>query len=187
MIRLANYLEKKGYPVVQTRQPGGTRIGKEIRALLLDEKGGGIAPKTEFLLYLSDRAQHIHEVILPALKDGKVVLCDRFTDSTLIYQGYARALFFPEMNTLLAFAAESLVPDLTFLLDMSVKKSLLRVQGRASLNRLDRETNAFHQRVRKGYLALANQGPKRIRLVRADQTEDRVFAEIQKGIDGLLP
>ncbi len=187
MARLANYLGKKGYPVIQTREPGGTQIGKKIRSLLLAGEKDSVAPKTEFFLCLADRAQHLHEVILPALADCKVVLCDRFTDSTLIYQGYARGLLFSEMNALLAFAAEAAVPDRTFLLDIHVKKGLLRVQKRGGVNRLDRERSSFHQKVRKGYLALARLRPKRICLVHADQSEDRVFAQIQKGIDDLLP
>lgn len=187
LVRLADYLEKKGYPVVRTREPGGTKIGTKIRSLLLDEKTAGIGYKTELFLCLADRAQHLQEVILPALADHKVVLCDRFTDSTLIYQGYARGLDFPEMKVLLSYAAEAVVPDLTFLFDIDIKTGQSRLQGRKEKNRLDHETELFHQKVRQGYLALAKSGPSRIRLIHADQTENAIFSIVQKEIDAFLP
>jgi dTMP kinase len=185
LVRLADYLEKKGYPVVSTREPGGTAIGTGIRSLLLD--GKQVAYKTELFLCLADRAQHLQEVILPALSAHKVVLCDRFTDSTLIYQGYARGLDFPEMKALLSYAAEAVVPDLTFLFDIDIKKGQSRLKGRKEKNRLDQETELFRQKVRQGYLALAKSGPSRIHLIHADQTENAIFLTIQKKIDAFLP
>ena len=187
LTRLADYLEKKGYPVIKTREPGGTKMGAKIRSLLLSGNLGGMAYKTELFLCLADRAQHLHEMILPALADHKVVLCDRFTDSTLIYQGYARGLDFPEMKALLAYAAEGVVPDLTFLFDIDIKKGLSRIARRAERNRLDQEALPFHQKVRQGYLALAKNGPKRIRLISADQTETCIASKIKKEVDALLP
>ena len=184
---IADYLLKKGYPVIQTAEPGGTEVGKAIRALLLNGKHDPISSKAELLLYLADRAQHIEQVVRPALKDRKVILCDRFTDSTLIYQGYARGIDFSEMKSLLSFAADAVVPDLTLLLDIDVEKGLLRLKKRAEINRFDREPHAFHQKVRQGYLALAKQGPSRIRLIFADQTELSVFETIKKEVDALLP
>lgn len=184
---LADYLTKKGYAVVSTREPGGTTIGEALRALILHSEKEPVHPKTELFLYLADRAEHLQQIILPALEKGKIVLCDRFTDSTLIYQGYARGLSFPEMNTLLSFAADAVVPDMTFLLDLPVKKGRTRLKGRKEVNRLDREADPFHEKIRKGYLALAKKGPTRIHLINANADKETVFAQIQKVTDALLP
>ncbi len=184
---LARYLEKKGYRVLQTREPGGTLIGEAIRSLLLYPKEVHCTPKAELFLYLADRAQHLEEVILPALSEDQVVLCDRFTDSTLVYQGAARALPLRKVQDMTRFAADGLKPDLTFLLDIDVKKGLSRLRTRAEVNRLDLEPDSFHQKVREGYLALAKDEPERIYVVNAAVSERRVFIEIRKVADGILP
>jgi dTMP kinase len=187
IIRVASYLGKKGYSVCVTREPGDTPLGKKIRSIFLGKAAGPVSPKTELFLCLADRAQHMQEVILPALDKGEVVLCDRFTDSTLIYQGVARSIRFSQMSSLLAFAAESVIPNRTFLLDLPTKKGLSRAGKRKEKNRLDCEAAPFHQQVREGYLALAREKPDRIRTIDADQTEARVFAQIRKELHDLFP
>ena len=183
---LAGYLKGKGYPVVQTREPGGTKLGEAIRSLILHGADHAVSAKAEFFLYLADRAQHMQEVILPELRNNRIVLCDRFTDSTLIYQGYVREIGFPDLKMALSFAADAVVPDITFVLDMDVKKGLARLKGRKEKNRLDQESMAFHQKIRDGYLALVQQGQKRFHLIHADQNEADVFSQIQKVVDDNL-
>jgi dTMP kinase len=186
LAHLACHLEKKGYPVLQTREPGGTLIGEAIRSLLLYPKDIDCAHKTELFLYLADRAQHVSEVILPALAEHQIVLCDRFTDSTLVYQGAARELPLRKVLEMTRFAAEGVKPDLTFLLDIDIKKGLARLKTRAEVNRLDLESDSFHEKVRQGYLALAESEPERIHVINAAVSERRVFIEIRKIVDGIL-
>jgi dTMP kinase len=186
LAHLACYLEKQGYPVVETREPGGTLIGEAIRSLVLYQKEVDCTSKAELFLYLADRAQHVSEVILPALADHKMVLCDRFTDSTLVYQGAARDLPLRKVQDMTRFAADGLKPNITFLLDVDVKKGLSRLKTRDEVNRLDLEPDSFHQKVREGYLALAKSEPERIHVINAGMSERRVFIEIRKMIDDLL-
>ena len=186
LAHLARHLERRGYPVLQTREPGGTLIGEAIRTLLLYPKEIHCTPKAELFLYLADRVQHLSEVILPALTDGQIVLCDRFTDSTLVYQGAARALPFRKVLEMTRFAAEGQKPNLTFLLDIDVKKGLARLKSRKEINRLDLETDSFHQKVREGYLALAKEETERIHVINAGISERRIAIEIRKVIDAFL-
>lgn len=182
---LADSLGKKGRPVVRTREPGGTKLGDGIRSLLLDSKNLEIDSKTELFLYLASRAQHLKEVILPALAQGKVVLCDRFTDATLVYQGDGRGLPEREVAQIAHFASGGLQPDLTLLLDIDVKKGLSRLKGRDEINRLDQETVDFHQAVRAGYLRLAERA-RRIRVISADASREEISAKIMEEVDALL-
>ncbi len=186
LAHLAHHLEKKGHSVLQTREPGGTLIGEAIRSLLLYPKEVPCTPKAELFLYLADRAQHISQVILPALAEGQIVLCDRFTDSTLVYQGAARELPLKEVLKAARFAAEELTPDLTLLLDIDVKTGLARLKTRAEVNRLDLEPDSFHQKVREGYLALAKEEPERIHIINAALSERRVAIEIREFVDDIL-
>jgi dTMP kinase len=183
--RLTDYLQKKGHTVLQTREPGGTFAGEAIRSILLSGEED-LAPKTELFLFLANRVQHLEEVIGPALENNEIVLCDRFSDSTLIYQGVARGLSFEAVEKIAHFATEGKEPDLTFLLDIDVKKGLSRLRSRTEINRLDLETEQFHQSVREGYLALAKKNSKRIRVIRADHSERLVFADIRKEVDALI-
>ncbi len=183
--RLADYLRKKGHNVLETREPGGTFVGEAIRSILLTGETD-IVPKAEFFLYLANRAQHLEEVILPALENREIVLCDRFTDSTWVYQGIARGLSLEAVDKISYFAAEGREPDVTFLLDIDVKKSQSRLMSRKESNRFDREAEIFHQQIRDGYLALAKKNPNRIRVIRADMPERRVFIEIRKEVDDLI-
>jgi dTMP kinase len=161
-LMLAQFLSENGFSVVATREPGGTSIGDQIRGVLHDIANQEMERATEFLLYSSSRAQLVREVIRPALLLNKVVLCDRYADSSIAYQGYGRGL---DLETLLAvtdFATGGLVPDLTFLLDIDVEAGLSRrIDGEEEMNRLDLQEIAFHQRVREGYHQLAAADPDR--------------------------
>ncbi|HSG05356.1 MAG TPA: dTMP kinase [Nitrospiria bacterium] len=176
--RLAAALRRKGYRPKITREPGGTRLGEQIRRLLLRQHKKGLDPRTELFLYLGSRSQHISEVILPALKAGRIVLCDRFSDSTLVYQGSGRRLNMTFVGSAVAFASKPLKPDVTFLLDLNIKKGLARVRKRGQANRFDRESLEFHQRIRRGFLSLARREPRRIYRIDAEQESGTVQAQI---------
>jgi len=179
---LASCLQEKGYPVCLTREPGGTKIGERLRSLILDLQSNDMDHKTELFLYLASRSQHLAEVIRPALIDGKVVLCDRFTDATLAYQGYGRGLKPAAIRFIVEYAAQDIRPDLTFLLDVAVQEGLRRLRGRGLLNRLDAEALHFHEAVRKGYLALARREPKRFRVISTQSDVDDTQARIRKAV-----
>ncbi len=166
---LYKYLIDKGFKVILTEEPGGTRIGKKIRRLLLDSKNRDILPVTELLLYNASRAQHINEVIIPSLNKGVIVITDRFTDSTFAYQGYGRGI---DLNIIFAIdklSTSSLRPDITFLLDLDVEIGFKRNQGINKADRLELEDIEFHNRVRKGYIELASKEPDRIKLIDASK------------------
>ena len=157
---LAERLAGRGVPVLATREPGGAAISEQIRALILDAHNDDMEPLTEALLYEASRAQFVRQIVQPALARGSVVICDRFTDSTLAYQGYGRGLDLSMLNTLNAVATGNLTPDLTILLDVPVAEGLARRQRGGDWNRLDAAGDAFHERVAAGYatLAAANDG-----------------------------
>ncbi len=158
-------------PVVLTREPGGTRLAEKIRSLLLNEEGLNISPVTEILLYAAARAQHVEEVIRPALESQKVVICERFTDSTLAYQGYAGGNDLEQIRQIDRFASGGLVPDLTFLLDLTPRTGWARIQERMAQGQQDRieaRGSAFQAKVREGYLRLAAAAPDRICLINSD-------------------
>lgn len=170
------YLEKKGYPCLVTREPGGTPLGEEIRRSLLDKDEVRIDPLAELLLIEADRTQHVAEVIRPALEEGRMVLCDRFADATLAYQGYGRGMdltFIGEMNLR---ATGGLIPQCTIVLDCSVKKGMARAGGK---DRFEREDHHFHERVRKGYLRIAQQEPQRVKVVSAEGAQEAIQDEIR--------
>ncbi|MFQ5596794.1 MAG: dTMP kinase [Nitrospiria bacterium] len=188
LARLADYLEGKGLSVVRTREPGGTRLADRIRGLILNPsvREAPMNPKTELFLYLASRAQHIAEVIRPALAAGKLVLCDRFTDATLAYQGAGRGLPKQAVGEMVRFASEGMDPDLTLLLQLDIKTALARLKGRGEINRLDEENFAFHEAVQDAYAALARAHPKRIVVIDADDSIEAVFAKIRERIDAFL-
>lgn len=166
------YLAAQGFECLTTDEPGGTPLGKRIREMLLNIGPYAISPRTELLLFVAARVQHVQDVILPALKQGKWVLCDRFIDATLAYQGFGRGLDRKIISELHAFSSNSLTPTLTILLDMPVEAGLGRALGRIARlqgvdreDRFEREDLAFHQRVRDGYLALAAEHPARYRII----------------------
>lgn len=169
---LAEFLRDAGYEVVETREPGGTIVGDQIREVLMNLENVTIVPRTEILLFLAARAQHVEGLIKPALKDGKIVLCDRYGDSTLAYQGYGHQTDLDTLRSLLAFSTGGLKPDLTLLLDLPIEEGFRRKRGNSvEWNRLDAYAEAFHERVRQGYLALAKDEPHRWMII--DATKDR--------------
>jgi len=185
IVHLAGFLAARGVKSILTREPGGTAIGKRIRAVVLDPEHAGMAPETELLLYMADRAEHIQTVIRPALADGTSVLCDRFFDATIVYQGAARGLSAEWTGRLHDLLFAGLKPDLTLLLDLAPEAGLARArrqleQGvRASgEGRFEAESMDFHQRVRAGYLALARQDPERFRVIDAGRDEAQVRRDI---------
>ena len=183
----AAWLEKLGLNPVVTREPGGTPIGEEIRRLVHDIRHTEMSSEAEILLYSASRAQHVAEVILPALKTGRLVLCDRFYDSTYAYQGYGRGLPMAPLQLITEFATQHLVPDLTIYLDISPELGLQRRQrGGEVLNRLDRETLVFHQRVRQGYLQLIKVNPGRWRLIDAAGTIEEVHRAVKDALTQAL-
>lgn len=185
--RLAEFLENKGIGCVTTRQPGGTLIGENIRSILLDPANSALAPLAELLLYMADRAQHIHELIRPALMNGKTVVCDRYFDATLVYQGFARGLSIRLIKQLHQLLFDDLKPDVTLLLDLSPQLGLERAwqqlnngQRSGHESRFEAEALAFHEKVRAGYLELARLEPDRFRIVDASQSKDEVFSAIRE-------
>ncbi len=176
---LADFLRGLGHEVLTTREPGGTAIGDQIRQVLVSMDNEGLQPRTEILLFLAARAQLVEEVIKPALWDGKIVLCDRYGDSTLAYQGYGHGLDLPSLKAMLAFATDNLTPDLTLLLDLDVEAGLLRKKRKDEWNRLDAYEVSFHRRVRAGYHVLAAEDPKRWRVIDASQPLEVVQESIR--------
>jgi dTMP kinase len=181
---LADHLRARGFTVLTTREPGGTTIGDQIRACLHDVANTAMAAETELLLYSASRAQLVREVIRPSLAAGHVVLCDRFADSSMAYQGYGRELNREQLALLTAVATGGLKPDLTILLDIDVERGLARrATNHEEMNRLDLETVAFHNRVRHGYHELVAQEPDRWRVVDADREETAVFADVRRVVE----
>ena len=184
--RLAKRLEEMGYSVITTREPGGTPIGDQIRQVLVRMENKELHPRTEILLFLAARAQLVEQVIKPALQDGKIILCDRYGDSTLAYQGYGHGLDLEQLRRMLDFATDHLKPDLTILLDLDVKTGLMRKKAEDEWNRLDAYDALFHERVRQGYLQLAREEPERWRIVDASQAIDAVQEDLFRIILGAL-
>jgi dTMP kinase len=180
---LAGYLRAAGYDVLVTREPGGTAVGDQIREILMNLHNVSIIPRTEILLFLAARAQHVDEVIRPALADAKVVLCDRFGDSTLAYQGFGHKTDLETLQALLDFSTDGLKPDLTLLVDVPVEVGMARKRDNSSeWNRLDAYALAFHERVRQGYFALAEAEPQRWMIIDATEDKDHVQQALRKVI-----
>jgi dTMP kinase len=175
---LAERLRAKGVEVLPTREPGGSELAERIRSLLLDSKQHGLHPKAELLLFEAARAQHVHDSILPALKRGAVVLCDRFTDSSLAYQGAGRSLDLSEVRRLNAFATGGLEPDLTLYYDVDVELGLARARGhKQGSDRMEEADLDFHRRVRQAYLDLAGAEPARVRIIPVGQRSPEALCE----------
>ena len=182
--RLSHHLQATGRDFIATRQPGGTEIGNRIRALLLDSKNTGLAPLTELGLMFSDRAQSLHEIILPALNAGKVVLCDRYTDSSEAYQGHGRELGSAIVLALHRELCGGIQPHLTFLLLGNPESDLARARARntnhsgADENRFETEHKAFHDRVLQGFLSIAEREPERVVKINAARSIEEVHKDI---------
>lgn len=179
---LSDYLIQQGYPVLITREPGGTAIGDQIRLILADLQNTGMHPSTETLLFLAARAQLVEQIIKPHLNDGYVVLCDRYADSTMAYQGYGHQNDLDQIQNLINFATGGLKPELTLLLDLKVEDGLQRKAQGSEWNRLDAYSLEFHQRVRKGYHLMAEAEPQRWVKIDAGQPPEEVQAAIQQVI-----
>ena len=188
---LAGHLQALGHDVLVTREPGGTPIGDQIRVVLHDVKNVEMACETEFLLYSASRAQLVRQVVKPHLGRGGVVLCDRFADSSLAYQGYGRELDLAAVRLITQFATEGLIPDLTVYLDLPVEVGIERKQvahaaQAGEWNRLDQQSVDFHRRVRRGYLQMAQADPDRWLVIDAAQSIDDTQAVIRKRLETLL-
>jgi dTMP kinase len=180
---LTNSLTEMGYTVMITREPGGSLLGKQIRQLLLNQNDSlSIYPMAELMLFLADRAQHIEEIIKPALKAGKIVLCDRFSDSTIAYQGAARDLGLNKVHRLCKEINEDVQPLLTFFLDLDPEIGLKRVNNYRTQDRIEKEKTNFHEKVRQGFLTLAKQEPQRITVLDASRSPEDLLKEALKKI-----
>ena len=186
MEKLAVDLARRGFKILKTREPGGTPVGEKIREVLLDLKNHNLDSRTELFLYLASRSQHREDIIAPALKQGRIILCDRYSDATLAYQGFGRKLNWKFVRMAVDYAALSQQPDITFLLDLDVRKGLARVKKRGRTNRLDREKISFHQRVRSGYLQLARTSKGRIKVIDGSLKIPEVKLEIRQHLEPLI-
>jgi len=182
---LRTYLESQGYEVLATREPGGTPLAEAIRAILLDPANEALSPVTELLLYEAARAQHVAERIGPALEAGKIVLSDRFYDSTTAYQGAGRGLPLDNLSGLHAIATKGLEPDLTIVIDVPAALGLARATQGGS-DRIEREKIDFHERVRAGFLRIAREEPGRVKVMDGAKSVDEVAAAVRENVDALL-
>ena len=173
-------LEKMGYEVVYTREPGGSPIAEQIRQILLDPANKGMDPKTEAVLYTASRCQHVQDTILPAVEQGKIVLCDRFLDSSVAYQGYGRKLGADEIEGLNDFVLGGLRPDLTLFFEVSDETGHQRMVGRGEMNRLDQESRQFHEDVRNGFRKIRQSASGRMKTVDAEGTPEEVLEQSMK-------
>lgn len=181
MQRCFQWLESLNISVILTREPGGTELGKDLRALLLEKSPSKpVGEVTELLLYAADRSQHIEEELKPNLTIGKFILCDRYTDSTIAYQGYGRGLNMNLIHQLNQIATGGLESDLTIWLDVDVEVGLSRKRGQAKLDRIEQETITFHRRVQQGYTELATSNPSRIVRIDGNNSQDIVQKNIQE-------
>ncbi len=177
-------LQEMGYEIVRTREPGGTPIAEQIRNVILDKGNTAMDGRTEALLYAASRRQHLVEKVWPALKEGKIVICDRYLDSSLAYQGGARGLGIDEVLNVNLFATENTWPDLTLLFDIKPEVGLARISANADreVNRLDLEKIEFHNKVRDSFLALANRWPERFVIIDASKSREEVAKDTMEAI-----
>ena len=190
---LEKHLIAQGKTCLTTREPGGTSLGRLLRKILLESGHRPISASTELFLYLADRAQHVHEVIAPAITQGKIVLSDRHTDSTVAYQGYGRGFDVQLLVSLNQMASQGLIPDITFLLDCPAELGLSRTVRRRSDpsksksdDRFENENLEFHEKVRQGFLHMARAEPERFHIIDASRSEQEVFAAIKEIVDRRL-
>lgn len=183
--KLEKKLEKAGKDVVVTREPGGIVISEKIREIILHKEHTEMDARTEALLYAAARRQHLVEKVIPALHKGKIVLCDRFVDSSLAYQGYARGLGIQEVLEINQFAITGMMPNLTLFFDILPEKGLARITSNQNreINRLDLEKLDFHQKVYEGYKKIIEMFPNRIKVINADQPLEKVFFEAESALD----
>jgi len=188
---LEQYLRKKGFKVVLTREPGGSVVAEQVRGILLNPKSK-LSPVCELMLYESARAQHVEEIIKPNLKKGYIVVCDRFTDSTIAYQGYARKIDIKKIEKLNDIATDSITPDLTIYLDIKPHIGIQKAKSESlkdsfkNGDRIERESISFHNAVRKGFFALAKKFPERIKTVKTNPVIEKTQAAVNTEIDKFL-
>ena len=183
---LAAHMRSQNYRVLVTREPGGTKASSKIRELLLETEES-LSPLAELFLYEADRAHHVQRMLLPALNKGMIILCDRYTDSTLAYQGYGRGLHMATIESLNAAASDHLKPYLTILLDVPARRGLhLALRKKNRHDRLEKAGLAFHNRVRQGFLALARKEPRRFRVIKQQKTIEETQMKIREMIDNTL-
>ncbi|MGZ3731821.1 MAG: dTMP kinase [Bdellovibrionota bacterium] len=184
--KLAHALEVAGHTVVVTREPGGSTVANRIRSILLDPKMKGLVPLAELFLYEASRAQHVSDTILPALEKGHFVICDRFADSSVVYQGVARGLKSPLVTALNKIATGGLSPNRTLVLDLDPRIGLARVGSRGILDRIEKEALSFHEAVRRGFRRLAKSEPRRVRLIDASRSRDDIHEQIRSELGDIL-
>ena len=177
------YLSEQGQNIIKTREPGSIGLGQKLREVLL-HYDGDVASTAEAFLFLADRAQHIEKLVLPAIEEGKIVLCDRHTDSTIAYQGYGRGENIEQIKMLNNLATQGLKPDLTLIFDVSEEIAQTRVG--AEKDRMESAGNEFHKRVRNGYLEIAKQEPSRVKVIDANLSIEEVFLQVKKYIDEII-
>lgn len=182
--KLKSYLEKRGYDVILTREPGGTSIGEKLREIILDPENKEMKPMTEAFLYAASRSQHVEEVIKPALEAGKIVICDRFADSSIAYQGYGRGLD-EEVKMINEYAVCGCIPDCTFLMRIDLETGNCRI-GSRKRDRIELEEESFHKNVYRGYEALGKSFPERITVIDATGTIEEIFDKITERVDRTL-
>ncbi len=175
---LSDYLTEQNIPHIFTREPGGGQISEQIRSILLSGKNMEMTDECEALLYAAARVQHLHDRVEPALAEGKLVICDRYVDSSLAYQAFARGLGVDFVEKINAYALENYLPDLTVFIDLTPEAAFLRKKGADENDRMELAGMAFHQRVYAGYSLLAKQNPHRIASVNGEQTPDEIFSEV---------
>lgn len=176
--KFAEALSQQGYDVLLTREPGGTPISDKVRELILTPEHQEMDDTTEVLLYAASRAQHVHEKVIPSLQNGKIVICDRFVDASIAYQGYGLGIPVEEVEQINRFATSGLVPDRTYMLDVPVAEGKARLLARSGLDRIEQKGEAYHERVREGFRTLAAQHPERIRVVNAYRSIEVIADEI---------
>ena len=182
--RVVEELLRRGYPILRTREPGGTPISEQIRNVILDKENTNMDPRTEALLYAAARRQHLSEKVWPAVKEGKIVICDRYIDSSLAYQGGARGLGIDNIININMFATEDTWPDLTLLFDIEPELGLERIakNSKREVNRLDLEALDFHKKVRNTFLLLAEKQPERFVIIDASKSPDEVYEDALNAI-----
>jgi len=178
--RLGAELKSEGYDVILTQEPGDTMLGKLIREILLQKKGFDISPEAELFLFESDRAQHVREVIMPALMDGKIVICDRFNTATFAYQGYGLGMDMKAIKKIDEFSCGGVKPDLTVILDIDARSGLCRAGKVREADKIEERGEAFHGRVRKGYLSIARASKGAIKVIDASRTPGQVYEDVKK-------
>lgn len=183
---LVKYLQNNGFEVVVTREPGGTSISEKIREIILDVENGEMSDITEALLYAASRAQHISQKIKPAVEAGKVVICDRFVDSSIAYQGYARGLKMSLIEDVNRYAVDGMIPDMTLFFDIKPEIGIARKKNVQSLDRIEKEALDFHYKVYNGYKELLEKYPQRIKRIDAEKNVEEVHAKVVEVLKQIL-